>query len=151
MTVQGCETLIYNGDEYRTNSEPLKQYLEIKNITFAHPHTGCWRGYYGDWLIEDDNLYLIGLKAWIEISNIPRRIKEVGLDYIFPNQEKVFAEWFSGDISLPNGKPIQIPRYCHIPEQSLILNFVCGKLVGIHIKDNTHFYQDALSKKELPF
>ena len=42
MTVQGCETLIYNGDEYRTNSEPLKQYLEIKNITFEDKIKGVF-------------------------------------------------------------------------------------------------------------
>lgn len=42
----------------------------------------------------------------------PFEYVEVGLDYLFPNQDKVFAEWFSGE-----------------------LDFWYGKLLGYYIKD----------------
>ena len=95
MTLQIAERMIYNGQEYQLHTEPLKSYLyehPIKRPGPTHSFcTACWRGYVGHWAIEDDKLYLVELDSF----EIPHRN---ALDDLFPDQEKVFAEWFSGTI-----------------------------------------------------
>jgi hypothetical protein len=151
MTVQGSESIIYNGEEYSFYEFPLEPYISNKGIKFDAPHTGCWRGYYGTWLVEDNALYLIDLRAFIDI-NKPRcfpKFEKVALDYLFPNQDKVFAEWFSGKIHLPYGN--MIPSYFRVYEKNIVLEFVSGKLVASHIEDNTHLYNEKKETDDLPF
>lgn len=96
FALQIAEKLTYNGKKYDLHTEPLKSYLYKHPIerpsrtrTFS---TACWRGYVGHWAIEDDKLYLVELD-YFKFS--PR----IGLENLFPSQQKVFAEWFSGSIS----------------------------------------------------
>ena len=56
---------MYNGKDYIIETEPLYPYLKSKQISFIALHTACWRGYMGDWLIENDKLYLVGLYALV--------------------------------------------------------------------------------------
>lgn len=110
MTAQCRERLIYNGEEYYLATEPLASYLIKHDIRFIAPHTACWRGYIGSWLIEDNKLYLVDLKANISEGNKKFGAdKEVGLDFLFPGQTKVFANWYSEVIRIPHGKMI---KYC---------------------------------------
>ena len=95
MTLQIAEKLTYNGKKYDLHTEPLKSNLYKHPIerpsctrTFS---TACRRGYVGHWAIEDNKLYLVELHSF----EIPHRN---ALDDIFPGQQKVFAEWFSGTI-----------------------------------------------------
>ena len=64
MTAQCRERLIYNGEEYYLATEPLAPYLVSHKIRFTAPHTACWRGYIGSWLIEDNKLYLVDLPGY---------------------------------------------------------------------------------------
>ena len=95
MTVQIAEKLTYNEQKYKLHTEPLEPYLDEHLIERLGrtliERTDCWRGYVGHWAIEDDKLYLVELDSF----EIPHRN---ALDDLFPNQEKVFAEWFSGII-----------------------------------------------------
>ena len=96
MTVQIAEKLTYNEQKYKLHTEPLRPYLDehpIERLGRTHiRRTNCWRGYVGHWAIEDDKLYLVELD-YFKFS--PR----IGLENLFPGQQKVFAEWFSGSIS----------------------------------------------------
>lgn len=95
MTRQIAEKLTYNGQKYEMHTEPLRPYLyehPIERLGRTHiERTDCWRGYVGHWAIEDDKLYLVELDSF----EIPHRN---ALDDLFPSQEKVFSEWFSGTI-----------------------------------------------------
>ncbi|MBO5250849.1 MAG: hypothetical protein J6B31_02475 [Bacteroidaceae bacterium] len=92
MTLQITEELTYNGQKYKLYTEPLRSYLYDHPIKRTHSFsTACWRGYIGHWAIEEDKLYLVRL------DSIDR---EPLLDKLFPGQEKVFAEWFSGTITI---------------------------------------------------
>jgi hypothetical protein len=134
MTEQIEETLEYNRYAFRMkNSEPLEAYLEKRNIVFEAPHTACWRGYVGTWLLENDQLYLIRLNANLRTSD-DMEVKEVGMDYLFPGQRKVFAEWFSGELCLGVGKYL-FHRYVY--EKEIYLKFVNGKVVSRRAVDNT--------------
>ena len=140
---------------YKTTSANL----EDKGIKFISPSTACWRGYVASWLIEDDKLYLIDLKAYLLKEKFrndgvcKNDCIEVRLDYLFPNQDKVFADWFSGLLRIPHGKLI---RYVHmgygsIYEKELYLRFVNGKYVSFREVDNKYLYKDkkTLAEKEM--
>ena len=125
MTSQIRENLFYKGEEKSMASEPLNDYLRNRiDIKFIKHSSACWRGYYGEWEITDNKLYLIGLVAYIE------EYKEVDLNYLFPGQNKVFADWYSGEICIPQGKMV---KYVHLGyhsefEKYLILKFDKGVL-----------------------
>ena len=75
MTAQIREKLKYNGKIYHLAAEPLYPYLVEHKIKFVSSSTACWRGYVGSWLIEDDHLYLVDLKAYIPQRESPVEIK----------------------------------------------------------------------------
>ncbi|HBE41808.1 MAG TPA: hypothetical protein DDW27_11505 [Bacteroidales bacterium] len=114
MTAQIREILYYNGEKYFLSSEPLKPLLEIiGDNPFPKPivcSTACWRGYVGTWEIFEDKFFLVGLKG------CPEENKELSLDNLFPNQDKVFAEWFTGEIIIPQGKML---HYEHMGYMSI--------------------------------
>ena len=98
MTLQILDTVTYNGEDFCTYNEPFKKYndtLDYKHrLRFYPPHTALWKGYVGRWSIKNDHLYLINFIGHINDKG------EVGLDYIFPKQKEVFAEWFTGSLIL---------------------------------------------------
>ena len=152
MTAQFGETLKYNGVNYYLATEPLEPYLEKHNIKFYAWCTACWRGYTSKWSIEDGMLYLTDLHGFISTDDNGELInKSVGMDYLFPGQDKVLADWFSGDLRLPHG---EIIRYIHqgydsIYEKELFLKIVNGKCVGVRetrMSSNKSWYSRLLQK-----
>ena len=102
MTTQAGDILSYNGKKTTIATEPLKPYLEKRSdVSFIFKSTALVRGYIGNWKIENKKLYLVSVVGFIE-SN-----EKVGLEYLFPNKTEVFADWFSGDIRIPEGDLIQ--------------------------------------------
>ena len=137
MTAQAREILIYKGKKYGMATEPLEPYIESNGIQFNHmiECSGCWRGYIVTWSIEDNKLYLID----IDTDNDG---KKVGLEYLFSNQEKVFAEWFTGELRVPYGELIE---YIHLGYESryakeLFLEISKGVLVNERKKINNLWY-----------
>ena len=153
MTAQIREKLRYNGKIYHLAVEPLHTYLKEHKIKFVSSSTVCWRGYVGSWLIEDDYLYLVDLKAYIPSDNSRWGGEEVGLDYLFPGQDKVLADWFSGEIRIPHGEMIRYVHmgYASIYEKELFLRFVKGKYVSCREIDNTQLKDDknAIAEREM--
>ena len=138
MTAQRREHLVYNNKEYYLTTEPLHLYLKDNNISVKCCTTNCWRGYVGYWSIEKNKLYLTDLKAYIE------NFQEVGLDYLFPDKKKVFAEWFSGEIRIPHGKMMKYIHqgYASLYETELFIKIEKGFVVDQYEIDNTHLYDD---------
>lgn len=115
MTAQMMERIYIDGKPHNMAAEPLEQYLEsLENPPiFVSPHTACWRGYFGNWKIANNKLYLTGLTGWIQTSE--EESKPIDLIDLFPNKKKVFADWFSGEIRVPVGRMIQ---YVHMGYES---------------------------------
>ncbi len=60
--------------------------------------------------MRGDKLFLIGLIGWLEGS------KQVNLNYLFPEKNEVFANWFTDDIRITQGKLL---KYVHMGYQSI--------------------------------
>lgn len=132
MTAQIREIITYNGKKTGITIEPLKQYLENNAIRFLPASSSCWRGYQGFWEVKEKKLFLKRL-----IANI-KDYKEVDLNYLFPGQDEVFAQWFTGEIRIPKGKKLKSEdsEYISIYEKELFLKFANGELVSEKIFDN---------------
>lgn len=131
MTAQASEILFYKGEEYQIHSEPLTDFLKNSKKSFNWNDTSCWRGYIGTWKIMNNKLFLIKLDGNSENGS-------VGLDYLFPNQKEVFANWFSGELKVPQGEMIKyIHRgHCSIYEKDIIFTFSNGQIIKQIIRDN---------------
>ena len=143
MTEQRREELLYNNQVYYLATEPLKPYLKQNNVKFIANCSACWRGYIGKWLIEDNKLYIVSLEANCSDDDSDEIfwLKEtypVDLNYLFPNQEKVFADWFSGEIKMSYGEVLesQYNGYSSIYEKDLFLEFENGCLIKQREIDN---------------
>ena len=145
MTAQHREELVYNDQVYYLATEPLKPYLDKNKIKFKPNCSACWRGYIGKWIVENNKLYIVSLDAncsdddsdeiwWLD------NIYTVDLNYLFPNQNKVFAEWFSGEIRMPYGDLLKTSfiGYDAIYEKELILEFENGHLIKQREIDNNN-------------
>ena len=99
MTIQAADILSFNGKKTTIATEPLKPYLETRSdVGFIYKTTALVRGYIGRWEIKNNKLFLVSLLGFIENN------EQVDLNYLFPNQSEVFANWYSGDIRIPEGE-----------------------------------------------
>ncbi|MBL0140394.1 MAG: hypothetical protein IPP86_17990 [Bacteroidetes bacterium] len=99
MTAQSGERILYEDEYYTMVTEPLAPYLaSLKEpIEFRSPSSTFWRGYIGTWKFENKRLFLTDLQAFI-LDN-----KEVGIEYLFPGEPVVFANWYTGKLRVPIG------------------------------------------------
>ena len=134
MTIQAGDIISYNGEKTTIATEPLKSYLETRSdVGFIFKSTGLVRGYIGTWEIKNNQLYLISLLGFVDNN------KKVDLSYLFPNKTEVFADWFSGDIRIPEGELLKKINlgYASVFEKDRILSFKEGIIIGETVKDNT--------------
>ena len=91
------------------------------------------RGYIGTWEIRNKKLYLASLVGFIENN------EQVDLNYLFPNKTEVFANWFSGDIRIPEGELLEKINlgYESVFEKDRILIFNEGILISETVIANT--------------
>ena len=118
MTMQVPDTVIYNDVAYETDADYVnlfKPYLKKHHIKLFVNCTAIWRGYIAAWKIENDMLYLVEIYANVigvqsqghvkcSEHTICRLLSDeaVDMDYFFPNQSKVFADWYSGNLPVHN-------------------------------------------------
>ena len=134
MTIQAGDILNYRGEKTTIATEPLKSYLETRSdVGFIFKSTGLVRGYIGTWEIKNNQLYLISLLGFVENN------KKVDLSYLFPKKTEVFADWFSGDIRIPEGVLLNKINlgYASVFEKDRILTIKEGIFISETVKDNT--------------
>ena len=114
MPVQFKEHLIYKGEDYYYNPQSSSPQSDREDIFFTFrcsQYRGKWiiedqsftfkfAQYRGKWIIEDNKLYLVSLQAFIDG-------REVGLDYLFSGEDKIFADWITGEICLSYYKMVE--------------------------------------------
>ena len=133
------DTLIYKGEEYNifkdiaTFSSYLKQHqIELPKDMWTR------RGYVAKWEIRENMLSLIELLAlppegYHETCCIQskRTVRNVGLDYFFPHQKTVLADWYSGELMICYERKYPI-------DDSINLTFMIDKGHIVEEKYQTH-------------
>ncbi len=128
------DTLIYKGKEYNIFDDiPLfSTYLEQHKIELPRD-MWTFRGYVAKWEIKDNMLFLVELKALIPKRCNPDNIHVfksrmsgkplgVGLDYFFPNQKTVLADWYSGELMICYER-----KYYEEYDNTILLTFMIDK------------------------
>ena len=120
--------------------DPLNQYLSKMNspIHFIPNIKYNERGYLGKWAVLKNGLHLIDFIGVLENRN------EIFLDNLFPDKQTVFAEWFTGEIILTQGKLLALKSKYSLAvyEKDLHLDFINGRLIRTYIVENT---RDSIS------
>lgn len=148
MSSQSSEYFIYQNKGYNgVYSEPLEGYLHKNNLTkeFVGISSTCWRGYHGTWQIYDAKLYLISFSGSIRVNKDDDSNIYVGLDYLFPNQKEVFAEWYSGEVKLV--KKIKLTGDDHfdtVYRKETYLKFENGVLIEARVVRNNISFRDRI-------
>ena len=132
MTIQAGDILSYQGKKTTIATEPLKIYLETRSdVSFIYKTTALVRGYIGTWEIKNKKLFLVSLLGFIENK------EQVDLNYLFPNETEVFANWYSGEIRIPEGELLKINvGYASVFEKDRFLIFRKGVLISERVKNN---------------
>jgi hypothetical protein len=142
MTAQIGEKLIFEGQEISISfCPPLPDkhpgiiHLETTaiecDVCSLIGSTACGRGYIGTWAIENDNFYLVDL---------------VG-QYKMTDKHPILAEWFSGNIRVPQGELIYCNRAgSRVYDRELHLKIIKGKVTESKLIENRD-----LAAKLIPF
>lgn len=106
MSQPQSDTIYIHSKRYSLYSYPLEQYWQLHNNKppLFSTTSGNNRGYTAEWQIEDNKLYLIKFDG--ETLFAPG-YKEYSLQDIFPNQEMVYAEWYTGSLSVGMGQRVE--------------------------------------------
>ena len=138
MTSQTKEKLIFNGETVGIETLPLASYLSMleDKPRFFFMGSNCWRGYVGTWRLIEDKLYLVHLKGYAHNDN--KEYWAVDMNFLFPHQKQVFAEWFTGEIIITQGAGYSPDFLSAEPtyERELILMFEKGYFIGKRTVDN---------------
>jgi hypothetical protein len=136
-TRQIPDRLVFRGDTFLLFSYPL-EFLPEKSrqvrTLLPFTNTACWRGYVGYWQLSGQKLYLTGI-----VSCSSEKKDTVSLSTLFGDQyqeEKVAANWFSGELVCAHGQLIR-----HFDDQSIYQAetvFQCnqGRITGKETFDN---------------
>jgi len=142
MTAQIMERIKVDGQDLQMATEPLSSYFHKtdKGRELVSYSTACWRGYLGTWEIMEGKLYLVDLEATITNFN------KVGIDYFFPNNDKVFASWYSGEIRIPNGELLRYEHmgYMSVYDEDEYLTIEKGVLISRRTNKNKDIFQKQL-------
>ena len=116
-TAQTPDVLLMNGRKYSILTNPLEPFLVFqpeKRPTSEITSTGLWRGYLATWTIDAGRLSLSKIeildRKHTDDDSFETEYRDV-TDVVFPGQQAVVADWFSGHIVIPTGKLVE---YVHM-------------------------------------
>ena len=126
--------IIYNGDTIPTYNLILEKYLQKKNpnsdklfgLSFGNLlplededfnmgiTVNCWRGYQAIYKIDNDSLFLSNIIECQSIRKLDKELSNKNLFALFGNHvknDRVFIDWYSGEISFPQKVQNEIIRW----------------------------------------
>ena len=119
MTNQKFDIFIYENLKYNFDIEPLNKFLEANDINIcSFNNSNCIKGYIATWEIKENRMFLTNLEI---VSDIENNLLEI----LFKNENEVFANWYSGEIIIPN-----------FGSDVFVLKFENGNLVSKSTKEN---------------
>lgn len=147
-TPQAADKLIYKGNVYRLFANPLESFYKDDKFRphfRINPNTwssGNQRGYVATWEVREDYLYLIEINSWVCESPRSNNCKKADLKELFGGRYQdggVKADWFSGELRMPEGKVLQYVHmgYVTLYERDTILTVESGRITDEKVIDNT--------------
>jgi len=149
MTAQVAEVLRFRGELLRMFTTPLDTLPSTRRPSLMPGvNSANWRGYLCLWEIRDDRLYLADIQGSIctAVPDPAASVQTCGGHHREPCQAReakvsdfsdgadgeVFADWYSGDLKLPQGKLVEGVHmgFASQYESYLMLTIAHGLLTG---------------------
>ncbi len=136
-TAQAADIIIFNGKEYFLFTNPLEKYFEEhpdKRPKRGNFLTALMRGYIATFEFKDNELILKDIEIYISDSlreNEPESEWVSVLDEVFPNQEVLKIDWWTGLLVLPFGEVINCATmgYGSTYENYILIEINSGNLI----------------------
>ncbi len=111
-TPQIHDRLLFENDTMDLWSDPLSVYMDlypaqgdkIVEKDFPNP-TNCWRGYYATWQIENDTLYLVGVRSGKGEIDLAQCFGERCRD------GRVWADWYTDALYAQYGRVVTLDMF----------------------------------------
>ena len=139
-TDQIRDVIVVSGQQYRLPVSPLTSYLAGNPNRWPQGEvstTANWRGYVAKWAVVDGRLMLTDIRVNPESDRERSALKQV-----FPDGGPIVADWFTGQLVLPDGRehlntgsPIR-----HEYDHYLVLRVRSGVVRTVRI-DHSQFIQ----------
>ncbi len=128
MTVQVQEKLILNGEMGTMENTPAIPAKDRRIAVVDVPEhsiavtSACWRKYRGTWEVTDGRLYLVEIEGM----------------YMIRGKAPVLADWFTGELVIPQGSVLEGVRRGsrQVHEQDLLIGVENGVVVKTQIRNN---------------
>ncbi|MFD1015036.1 hypothetical protein [Winogradskyella rapida] len=151
-TEQIPDILIWKNDTISLHSNPLGSYSKLDDLNLfgdkdAGYSTACWRGYIAEWKIIDNKLYLSNIYSCDYFYSENKT--KADLKKLFPkkyNNGIVLANWYSGKLSVPNGKLIN--KELKIYESEWLLRIKKGQVINEKQFDNSSCHISIYTKNQ---
>lgn len=135
MTAQFSESITYQGRQQAMCTEPLADYFELAGIEspFEATCSALWRGYVGEWDINEGRLYLLKINGTLKDET------PASLETFFPGfPDRVFAHWYLGQVRLPQGPLLKCVHggYGSTYEADLLIDIDRGVVIKTTIRHN---------------
>lgn len=135
MTIQISDRILIDGAEHSITGISLDNasWPSVRQyIASVQSFSACWRGYYAKWKVESDRLVLVDLTIMWAGQAAYLTYQEV-----FPESPQgVIADWFTGDIEVPQGQNLDLGHDFSMYEETLILSLKDGLVTGRQLRDN---------------
>jgi hypothetical protein len=136
-TAQIPDILIYQGKKYNLNSNPLEPFFE--QYPDKRPQEGfstaLWRGYIAIFEFIDNKLYAVDISVIASKDSLGKYIsyRKSIMNQVFPGQDKVLIDWFSGLLVVPYGR---LKHYVHMGYASIYSKYLLIELdKGLYIQE----------------
>jgi hypothetical protein len=106
-TAQTSDRIVVDGKEYYLFGNPMEEYFEKypdKRPEIKVQSTGLWRGYVATLQVKGNELYVIDIE--IEKGRGRMTAYKSVFSKVFPKQESVKMNWFTGLLVIPTGEEI---------------------------------------------
>ncbi len=135
-TAQAGDVLILGGKKYGIYTNPLAPWVQANPGRIPKSNvvsSGLWRGYIATFEIGDNHLYLTDIKILKDDMKAHDDMRSV-MNEVFPGQKQVLADWFTGNIIIPNGKQVQ---YVHMGYASIYEKYIVLRVESGMVKQNS--------------
>ena len=125
-TGQISDKIIYKGEKYSLNTNPLESFFEKNPGLRPEPDvmsTALWRGYVATFEIQDNQLFVNDISIEVDDTlNGSDKTKWISaLNQVFPGQKQIKVDWMTGLLVIPNGKLV---NYVHMGYASTYKNYI---------------------------
>lgn len=153
-TAQRGDILVLKGKKYSIYTNPLRPFLDRNPGRLPESNiisTSNWRGYVATWEVKNDRLVLTDVGMLQSVGKPSRvspstEIRSV-MAKMFPEQNEVLADWFTGNIIIPDGELVSYVHmgYASTYSKYIILQVKNGVITRNWTADNAEFikFRDA--------